>query len=83
MGAGRALAAARKLEEIGRQEDLASVPETLAQLEAELALVESALVEQGYPSPTPTQSVRKNPSMARSFGFAQDRLSSPRTGCRR
>jgi len=57
MGAGRALAAARKLEEIGRQEELASVPEALAQLEAELALVESALVEQGYPSPTPTESV--------------------------
>jgi CheY-like chemotaxis protein/HPt (histidine-containing phosphotransfer) domain-containing protein len=57
MGAGRALAAARKLEEIGQQENLASVPEALAQLEAELALVESALVEQGYPSPTPTESV--------------------------
>ena len=57
MGAGRALAAARKLEEIGRQEELASVPEALAQLEAEIALVESALVEQGYSSPTTAESV--------------------------
>jgi len=55
MGAGRALATARKLEEIGRQEELASVPEALAQLEADLALVESALVERGYLAPTPTE----------------------------
>ena len=57
MGAGRALAAARKLEEIGRQEELTSVPEALAELEAELALVESALVEQRYLAPTPTESL--------------------------
>jgi two-component system sensor histidine kinase/response regulator len=57
VGAGRALAAARKLEEIGRQEELASAPEALAQLETELALVESALVEQGYLAPTPTESL--------------------------
>jgi hypothetical protein len=48
-----ALAIARRIEGMGEKEDLASVPETLAQLEAELALVESALGNHGFRSASP------------------------------
>lgn len=51
LGAQRALAAARRLEDFGERKDHASVPAALADLEAELKLVESALVQQAYSSP--------------------------------
>jgi CheY-like chemotaxis protein/HPt (histidine-containing phosphotransfer) domain-containing protein len=51
LGAQRALAAARRLEDFGERKDHASVPAALADLEAELKLVESVLVQQAYSSP--------------------------------
>jgi HPt (histidine-containing phosphotransfer) domain-containing protein len=52
IGAGRALTSARKLEEVaGKREELSSVAAALARLEAELAVVHSALVEQVDCSP--------------------------------
>jgi len=54
VGATKALAIARRIEGMGDQKDLGSVPETLAQLEAELALVKSALAHHGFRSPRPT-----------------------------
>lgn len=48
VGAGHALAIARAIEELGSRNDLASVSPTLAELEAELSLVRSALIERGF-----------------------------------
>jgi CheY-like chemotaxis protein len=53
VGATEALAIARRIEGMGEREDLASVPETLAQLGAELALVASALGNHGFRSAPP------------------------------
>jgi HPt (histidine-containing phosphotransfer) domain-containing protein len=54
VGATKALAIARQIEGMGEKEDLASVPAALAQLDAELALVESALGNHGFRSAPPT-----------------------------
>ena len=48
VGAGHALAIARTIEELGSHNDLASVSPALAELEAELSLVRSALNERGF-----------------------------------
>ncbi|MGZ9216839.1 MAG: response regulator [Candidatus Binatia bacterium] len=48
VGAGHALAIARAIEELGSHNDLASVSPALAELEAELSLVRSALNERGF-----------------------------------
>jgi CheY-like chemotaxis protein/HPt (histidine-containing phosphotransfer) domain-containing protein len=58
VGATRALRMARQIEEFAESRDLANVPATLATLEAEIELVKSALVEQGFGSPTSTESSR-------------------------
>jgi CheY-like chemotaxis protein len=48
VGAGHALAIARAIEELGSHNDLAGVSPALAELEAELSLVRSALNERGF-----------------------------------
>jgi PAS domain S-box-containing protein len=58
VGANKALAIARRIEGMGDQEDLAGVPEILAQLGTELALVESALGNRCFQSaPRPTHAM--------------------------
>ena len=57
VGATKALEIARRIEGMGDQKDLASVPETLAQLGAELALVESVLANHGFRSMRPDRHI--------------------------
>jgi CheY-like chemotaxis protein/HPt (histidine-containing phosphotransfer) domain-containing protein len=52
VGATRALRIARQIQDLAERRDLANVPATLAALEAEIELVKSALVAQGFVSPT-------------------------------
>jgi hypothetical protein len=55
VGATRALRLARQIHDFAESRNLANVPATLAALEAEIELVKSALVEQGFGSPTSTE----------------------------
>ena len=58
VGAGHALAIARTIEELGLHNDLARVSPALAELEAELSLVRSALNARGFGlSDSPRQSI--------------------------
>jgi CheY-like chemotaxis protein/HPt (histidine-containing phosphotransfer) domain-containing protein len=58
VGATRALRMARQIEECAESRELANVPPALAALETEIELVKSALIEQGFGSPTSTESSR-------------------------
>ena len=55
VGAARALRMARQIQDLAESRDLANVPATLAALEAEMELVKSALVAQGFVAPTSTE----------------------------
>jgi HPt (histidine-containing phosphotransfer) domain-containing protein len=48
LGGQRACAAARKLEQLGRQGNLSDVPQALAELESELLLLKSAVSDPAY-----------------------------------
>ena len=55
VGGPRAVRMARQIQEFAESHDLANVPATLAALEAEIELVKSVLVAQGFVAPTSTE----------------------------